>query len=82
VHGAACAGESVPSSVMRKLDRAARLAELADVSPSKKAKRLRRQSRNLLVQAGNAAARASVGGSAKLTAGCAAAIRGAANATP
>lgn len=79
VHGAACAGESVPPSVTKKLDRAVKLAEQANAGAPKKAKRLRKQARNLMALAGSAAVKASTGSRAKLTTGCAAAIRGAAD---
>jgi hypothetical protein len=71
---AACATETIPVGITKKLDRATRFVEMAADTP-KKARRLVKRAKAALKQAARAAARASKGKRAKLSPGCASAIR-------
>jgi hypothetical protein len=78
VHGAACARDTVPRSVTRKIDQAVKLVEQAETTQSQKATRLRKKARALLSLAAKAAVKASRGRKAKLSPACATALQGAA----
>jgi hypothetical protein len=71
---AGCATETIPVGITKKLDRATRLIEMAADTP-KKARRLVKRAKAALKQAARAAARATKGKRAKLSPGCASAIR-------
>jgi len=79
VYGPACAGNTIPRSVTKKIERAVQLIEQTETSQSQQATRLRTRARTQLSLAGKAAVKASRGKKATLSAGCAAAIQGAAN---
>jgi hypothetical protein len=70
-----CAGQPLPASVAGKLRRAENLIDQAATSPAKKARRLRRRARHLLMQAGAKATRAAQGKKGKLSAECANALK-------
>jgi sugar lactone lactonase YvrE len=75
LHGAACAGASVPRAITAKLDRVTTLLERAEQqSNAKSATRLRRQAKHVLAGTGKAARKAAKGKKPKLAAACAAAI--------
>jgi hypothetical protein len=71
---AACATETIPVGITKKLDRATRFVEMAADTP-KKARRLVKRAKAALKQAARAAARATKGKRAKLSPGCARAIQ-------
>ena len=79
LHGPECRDEIVPTGITKKLDQAAGLVEEATSSGPKRARRLRRRAKNLLMLAVKAAKKATRGKKPKLTSGCATAIRGAAD---
>lgn len=74
LHGADCAGQVVPAPIVRKVDRAVALIELAATSPPKKARRLLGHAAGSLSQVGKAATRAAKGRKPRLTPGCATTI--------
>ena len=74
----ACAGETIPPTITKNLDRAAHLAEQAGVGVPKRVRRLLKRARRALTLAENAAKRASRGKKPKLTVACEMAIEGAA----
>jgi hypothetical protein len=75
VQGSACGTETIPAAIRRKLGRAPELMELAETSPTGKARLLRKKARRLLGQAGTSALRASRGKKPKLSGACATAIK-------
>lgn len=75
MQGPACGSDIIPAAIRRKLDRAPELLEQAEVSPSGKARVLRRKAKRFLKRAGSSALRASRGKKPKLSAGCAASIK-------
>ena len=74
----ACAGQSIPASVTRKLNTAETLIDQASARPAKKARRVRHRARRLLRKAGATATRAAKGKKGKLSALCAADLKDAA----
>ena len=76
---AACAGEAIPARVTTLLDRAASLVDQAATSPAKKARKLLIKARKALKQAKAKATRAARSKRPTLSAGCAAALRDAAD---
>ena len=77
--GAACAGEAIPARVTTLLERAASLVDQAATSPAKKARKLLIKARKALRQAKARATRAARSRRPTLSAGCAAALRDAAD---
>ncbi len=77
--GAACAGETIPAGVTTLLERAVSLADQAATSPAKKARKLLVKARKALRQAKARATRAARSRRPTLSAGCAAALRDAAD---
>ena len=77
--GAACAGEAIPARVTTLLERAASLVDQAATSPAKKARKLLVKARKALKQAKARATRAARSKRPTLSAGCAAALRDAAD---
>ena len=77
--GAACAGEAIPARVTTLLDRAVSLVDQAATSPAKKARKLLVKARKALKQAKARATRAARSKRPTLSAGCAAALRDAAD---
>ena len=76
---AACAGEAIPARVTTLLERAASLVDQAATSPAKKARKLLIKARKALKQAKAKATRAARSKRPTLSAGCAAALRDAAD---
>ncbi len=76
---AACAGEAIPARVTTLLERAASLVDQAATSPAKKARKLLIKARKALRQAKARATRAARSRRPTLSAGCAAALRDAAD---
>jgi hypothetical protein len=74
----ACAGETIPPTITKNLDRAAQLVEQAGGGVPKRVRRLLKHARRALTLAENAAKRASRGRKPKLTVACGMAIEGAA----
>src|SRR5262249_32583507 len=77
--GVECRDQTVPITITKKLDHAAGLVGDAASNPPKRAGRLRQRVKTLLTRAAKAAGTAATGKSPKLTAGCAAAIKHAAD---
>jgi hypothetical protein len=75
VQGAACGADTIPLAIRRELYGAPPLLEEADASRPRKAGLLRRKAKRLFRRAGSAALHASRGRQARLSAGCAAAIK-------
>jgi hypothetical protein len=73
VHGAACAGDTIPATVTKKLAKAVQLIDQADGAA--KPKPLLKRAKTMLKQARKAAAKVARGKRAKLSATCATAIR-------
>ena len=71
----ACAGQTLPTNVVAKLDRALGQIELAPSQTGKKAKKLYKTAKRLLGKASKAAGKAARGRRPKLSAECAAALR-------
>jgi hypothetical protein len=71
----ACAGQTLPTKVVAKLDRAIGQIELAPSQTAKKAAKLRKSARRLLAKASKAAVKAARGKRPKLSADCASALR-------
>ena len=76
---AACAGEAIPARVTTLLERVASLVDQAATSPAKKARKLLIKARKALRQAKARATRAARSRRPTLSAGCAAALRDAAD---
>jgi len=74
---AACAGQSIPAGLTEKLTKAETLIDEAAASPDKKARKLRLTVKRTLKHAAKAATRAAHGKRAKLSPGCAAALKAA-----
>jgi hypothetical protein len=72
---AACAGHTLPSGVVAKLDRAISRIELAPSQTDKKAAKFYKIGKRLLAKAAKAAAKGARGKHPKLSADCAAALR-------
>jgi hypothetical protein len=70
----ACAGQTIPASITKKLDLAASQAELAPSQTAKKAKRLAKSAKRLLKKASALATKAAHRRHPTLTADCAAAL--------
>ena len=75
LHGPACASDTIPAAIRRRLDRAPDLLGAAETSPPGRARLLRRRARRLLVRAGGSALRASERRRPELSARCAASIK-------
>jgi hypothetical protein len=73
-----CTGETIPTVVTGKLDKAVRLIEQANTAP-RKAKRVLKQARRLLTKAAKTATKLSTRKRPVLSPGCAASIRQAAD---
>jgi hypothetical protein len=73
--GPACASDTIPAAIQRRLDRAPDLLGAAETSPPGRARLLRRRARRLLVRAGGSALRASRRRRPALSARCAASIK-------
>jgi len=71
-NGASCAGETLPPSITKKLDRAISQAELAPSQSAKKAKRLAKSAERLLRKARKLVTKAAGGRHPKLSSQCAA----------
>jgi hypothetical protein len=70
-----CAGQTLPASVAAKLDRAIGRIEIAPSQTAKKATRLYKTAKRLLMKASNAVGKAARGKRAKLSTECASALR-------
>ena len=79
LHSPDCAGDTIPSSITKKLDKAVQLSDLADSAPLKKAKRLLKHAKRILKRAANLADKATKGNHPKLSSRCADSIRRAAD---
>jgi hypothetical protein len=79
VHGAACAGQTIPGNVTTKLDQAIGLIESAESATAKKRTRLLTRAKTKLALATKAARKDAKGKKPKLTAACAADLEGAAD---
>ncbi len=71
-NGTSCAGETLPPSITKKLDRAISQAELAPSQSAKKAKRLAKSTERLLTKARRLVTKAARGRHPKLSSQCAA----------
>ena len=76
---AACTGQTIPARVTAKLTKAEKLIDQAATSPAKRARKLLNKARAALKQAGTKATRAAKGKKPQLSAGCAAALKAAAD---
>jgi beta-propeller repeat-containing protein len=72
----ACAGQTLPATVTKKLDQAASLIDQAASSPAKQARRLLKHAKTALKQAAAKATRAAKGKHPKLSPACAHAVTG------
>ena len=76
---AACAGQTIPLSVTAKFTEAENLIDRAATSPADKVRKLLKRAKTTLKQAKAKATRAATGKKPKLSAGCAAVLKGAAD---
>ena len=74
----ACAGQTIPASVIGRFTTAENLIDQAATTHGKRARKVRQKAKNLLRQAGAKATRAAKGKKAKLSTACAAALKDAA----
>jgi len=76
---AACAGQTIPGSVTANLTNAENLIDQAATSPAKKAAKLLKKAKKSLKRAEAKANKATKGKTPKLSSGCAAALKSAAD---